>query len=480
MSWLVRYTGIIQQAGFVLLFVFPPLACGATTGWAFCISLWLAWLALAAMLFKRFLRGDRIFPQSSLGFPIVLLLLLSLASFFVSSYRFATTWALLRLFLYASVFYLSAEVVSSKDSSKKLSMVILGVGTLVALIGLSKYFGGPVPSFWNQPSTGKENALNATFFNSNHLAGYLEMVFFLGLGLFACKSFRYRSLWSPALFLMLVAIGLSMSRGGWIATIGALGFLSILFVVRKQASPARIALIGVLVLFTLSLTTLSSTTMTHHVESLERVENIGNFTGRLEVWKGCLEIIRQVPFLGSGLGTFPWAFTLQRPPGLTFRYLEAHNDYLQIASELGLLVLVPLIWGLILVFKNGLQAFRTTPDPFRAGLTLGALAGIVAILFHSISDFNIQITSNGILFSHLLGICSVPSPAKEASAHHSPPVTRHLSPITHHHFSPSRRSFGAVTVLALAGVFFIWGNTAIASLHPGGHLCVTRQAESKN
>jgi hypothetical protein len=71
---------------------------------------------------------------------------------------------------------------------------------------------------------------------------------------------------------------------------------------------------------------------------------------------------------------------------------------------MGLPVLVPIIWGLFGVFRTGLRTFRETESRFRAGVTLGALGGIVAILIHSIWDFNIQITANGILFSVLVGL----------------------------------------------------------------------------
>ena len=71
---------------------------------------------------------------------------------------------------------------------------------------------------------------------------------------------------------------------------------------------------------------------------------------------------------------------------------------------MGLPVIVPIIWGLVLIFKKGIGAFLKTSSRFRTGTLIGALGGVVAVLIHSISDFNIQITSNGILFSCLIGL----------------------------------------------------------------------------
>jgi hypothetical protein len=71
---------------------------------------------------------------------------------------------------------------------------------------------------------------------------------------------------------------------------------------------------------------------------------------------------------------------------------------------MGLLALIPICWGIFLVFRKGLSQFKNTNSRFRAGLILGSLGGIVAILVHSVSDFNMQITANGILFSLLIGL----------------------------------------------------------------------------
>jgi O-antigen ligase len=141
----------------------------------------------------------------------------------------------------------------------------------------------------------------------------------------------------------------------------------------------------------------------------ERAQSLGNknepsLISRVSAWKGSVQLVSKYPLQGTGLGTFPWSFTRMRPPGLNLRWREAHNDYLQVVTEMGLPVLIPIVWGLYLVFKTGLQTFKQTNSRFRAGLTLGALGGIVAILIHSLGDFNIQITSNGILFSVLIGL----------------------------------------------------------------------------
>jgi O-antigen ligase len=430
---LTKTAELTQWLAFTGLLIFTPLAHGATTRWTFCISLWLVLLALTAMVLKRAWQGDRLIPRSPLDFPVVLLLVLAAGSWFVSIYEEATFWALLRLLLYIIVFYLAVEATASRSQTRMLLITLLGMGTLISIVGLIKYFGGPVPSFWiygKQGITllgmgtlisivglikyfggpvpsfwiyGKQGQLNSTFVNRNHFAGYLEMVFALGLGFTLCRPFIRTLIWSSCLFLILVALLFSMSRGGWMATLCSLLFMGILFFRQKGVSKVKIRLATVALILIAGLSFLGSNLMFQRFQSLGNSEE-PSLVSRVSVWEGSGQLIRENPLHGTGLGTFPWSFAPVRPAGLTLRWREAHNDYIHIATEMGLPVLIPVLWGLLLVFRTGLRTFRETESRFRAGVTLGALGGIVAILFHSLGDFNIQITSNGILFSVLIGL----------------------------------------------------------------------------
>jgi O-antigen ligase len=397
---LTKSAAAVQWAAFTGLLIFTPLAHGATTRWTFCISLWLVLLALTAMVLKRAWQGDRLISRSPLDLPLVLLLILAAGSWFISIYEEATFWALLRLLLYIIAFYLAVEATASRSQTRMLLITLLGMGTLISIVGLIKYFGGPVPSFWVY---GKQGQLNSTFVNRNHFAGYLEMVFALGLGFTLCRPFIRTLIWSSCLFLILMALLFSMSRGGWMATLCSLLFMGILFFRQKGVSKVKIRLATVALILIAGLSFLGSNLMFQRFQSLGNSEE-PSLVSRVSVWEGSGQLIRENPLRGTGLGTFPWSFAPVRPAGLTLRWREAHNDYIHIATEMGLPVLIPVLWGLFIVFKTGLRTFRETESRFRAGVTLGALGGIVAILFHSLGDFNIQITSNGILFSVLIGL----------------------------------------------------------------------------
>lgn len=400
-SRIPAYLQYLQQASFIALLVFTPLARGASPRWAFCIALWLGLLSFLSMVEKRILQGKGPLPRTALEMPVALLVLLAAVSWAFSIYREATNWAFLRLLLYIGVFYLTVDIMPSRHLTRRLVVVIVAIAMMISLLGIVEYSGAPFPDFWKtQVSMGIES----TYLNHNHLGGYLAMAFALGLGVFLHRPLGSALIWAISLLVILVALCLSLSRGAWIGSFVAVELMLTLFLLRRGVTRLKTAAVTLGLFVTVGLILLASNPMIDRMQTLHALNAESSWTSRLAVWKQCAQIIEESPILGTGMGTFPWSFTRVRPAGLTARYHEAHNDYVQIVTEMGLPVLIPLLWGIMLVFRMGIRAYRDTPSRLRAGVTLGALGGITAILVHSVSDFNIQITANGIVFGCLVGM----------------------------------------------------------------------------
>jgi O-antigen ligase len=107
-------------------------------------------------------------------------------------------------------------------------------------------------------------------------------------------------------------------------------------------------------------------------------------------------------------------FTQYQPPGLGRRFLNAHNDYLQFTAELGWFLPPLLLFIGFTLYRNGFEKLRN-PSRLVRGTTLGALAGITALLCHSLIDFNLHIPANALLFTVLAAIALAPSPHENAS-----------------------------------------------------------------
>src|SRR4030095_9092399 len=81
----------------------------------------------------------------------------------------------------------------------------------------------------------------------------------------------------------------------------------------------------------------------------------------------------------------------------------AHNDYLQVLSDGGVVGGAIALWFLAVMARGMAQAARAS-NAFMRALGVGSAAGIFALLVHSIFDFNLQIPSNALLFLVLSAI----------------------------------------------------------------------------
>jgi O-antigen ligase len=129
-------------------------------------------------------------------------------------------------------------------------------------------------------------------------------------------------------------------------------------------------------------------------------------TGRAHFWSTTLNVIRDHPLLGVGLGAFSLAYTRYDTRNGLFRLEQVHNDYLQVLSDAGVAGAILGLLFIVALFRMGFQR-RQTEDLFRRGVATGALAGCFAVLVHSFFDFTLHTTSNALLFLVLATLATV-------------------------------------------------------------------------
>jgi O-antigen ligase len=124
-------------------------------------------------------------------------------------------------------------------------------------------------------------------------------------------------------------------------------------------------------------------------------------TGRFEIWGVTMKMIgSNLPF-GSGLGAYGVAYTqFDKGSGLE-RVEQAHNDYLQIASDAGIPGILIAAFFLFALYRSARKGLKVL-NPLRKGIATGALAGIFALLVHSLFDFTLHVTAVAVMFVLLL------------------------------------------------------------------------------
>ncbi|MDA2912754.1 O-antigen ligase family protein [Acidobacteriia bacterium AH_259_A11_L15] len=317
---------------------------------------------------------------------------------------------------YVCVFYLAFLVGRDSKLRQRLVLALLGLGLAESLYGLTQYLAG-WPYVLTLRNPFYADRATGTFINPNHFSGLLEMVLPLGLGLVLYQLERLKNTSRGRrgetgeqplrlvffFFLsLLIFLGILFSRSR-MGIFSALAAVVGMFLLWATASWRRSRAVPVLLAFVLGAGAFGLWLgLEPVVERFEALE--ASYLARQEIWKDTVSLIKAHPFFGTGLGTFPLRYTEHQTTFLNRLVNQAHNDYLQFAAELGL-VGAGLLFGLILALLGRLiVAFYRAERGRDRFLLLGCCGSILALLFHSFADFNLQIPANALIFVTILGL----------------------------------------------------------------------------
>ncbi len=343
------------------------------------------------------------FPVSHGLFPISFLPFATKIEFF----KWAT---LMGLFFFLLRWKLLAN---GQRATRHFILVIMLVGIIEAFYGILEFFSGHRHILYLE---GKDlmSSVMGTFINRNTFAGYLLMVIPLSVG-----------------FLMAREAGQNISFRNWRHRLASLdgktillGFGVILMILGLLFSASRMGIVSLLLSFTLISflfrghrlgQKFSRTTVLIFGLALLWGAWIGldavisrffaaseDFEIRWMFWANTAQILKDFPLFGSGLGTFAQIFPMYRSFHIRGIVTHAENDFLQLASETGLIGSGLLFFLFLFLFIKAFAGIRSLSyaAPHR-NLAIGGLVGILALMFHSLVERNMQIPANALLFTFL-------------------------------------------------------------------------------
>jgi len=213
--------------------------------------------------------------------------------------------------------------------------------------------------------------------------------------------------------LLLTGIVLSQSRMGFMATMVAVAFTTLIVLLSSSKKDnARgwwrvgrwLAPLAVMLSMLILLPTRELVLRFADITSTEELSKID----RVEMWQESLQLIRANRWTGCGLGAFEHGFFRYKNVAPINRVDFAHNDYVQIVAELGLPggVLVGIVAGWIASRIFAVVLWRR--DSMNWALAVGLLGALVAIGFHSLADFNLYIPANALVVAWLSGVAVSP------------------------------------------------------------------------
>jgi O-antigen ligase len=239
-----------------------------------------------------------------------------------------------------------------------------------------------------------------SFVNRHNFAAYMEMTIALPLALLLSGGIKrdQRLLYLTAIVLMAVALFLSGSRGGLIALVAEMLLLVLLTTPMYGTKRifVRLALAGALLV-----AVVGGTIFVGGESSLTRIAETASSkditTNRTHIWAVTIDVIKANLPLGAGLGAFGVAYTPTDDRSGLERAEQAHNDYLQVVSDAGVVGLA--IGGafFFLLIRTAASNVRRR-NRFRRSVAIGAAAGIFAVLVHSLFDFVLHTTAVAVLF----------------------------------------------------------------------------------
>ncbi len=313
-----------------------------------------------------------------------------------------------------------------------LVFALTAAGLANALVGIYEFFGGSgAPHLL---VNGRFFRAFGTFGQPNPFGGFMGLLAPLalasaaGYGLMLWRAYRQtRRLpgvlvaallyYGAAGGLMSVALVMSWSRGAWLGFAAALG--AVLFALPRKLwhSLALVAVVGVLVGTVWVSGRLPSSITARLASATEELFAFNDVRGvditpenyavveRLAHWQAALNMARAQPWTGIGFGNYETAYPSYRLLNWKFPLGHAHNYYLNVLAEAGIIGLLAysLLWVVVIVIT---WRARRHPNSVARLTAAGLLGTWVYLTVHSLTD-NLYVNNLFLHIGVMLGILAI-------------------------------------------------------------------------
>jgi O-antigen ligase/tetratricopeptide (TPR) repeat protein len=340
----------------------------------------------------------------------------------LSIHQQATLQELFRFAAYCFIYILTIQLLVDHQRLKRTLFAITWLGAGIALMAILQKVGSPKLIYWFRAVP--DNALPfGPWINPNQYAGFMEMLSPIALGMFLfyrprvnrdlslrSKVVDFFALPGSSLYLFLglasclmaISVFVSLCRGGIITICLSL----IVFVGFHKIKKQQNGRIAVFVLVSCLIVAVSwfgwDTVIAEFDRGVNRAGELHD--GRFEIWSDSYMIIKSFLLTGSGFGTFIDIYpSFRTMPGEAI-VDHAHNDYIEVLTDGGVIGFVLSGWFVFSVLSHGWKMIRARRDQFAVLIGIGCFTGIIALLMHSVTDFNMHNGAVGLYFFFMCGL----------------------------------------------------------------------------
>ena len=378
-------------------------------------------------IFKMISQEKIKFVRSPLDFPVLTFMAICTFSLMWSNTPFISLKEL-PLFLTGPLLYF---IVTNNISNKQINHILgvmLIVGGLFGIYGILQYNGIDF-SFWiGNYGRGKVFGL---FGNVGYFAGYLMFPLPIAISLFfVCNNKVMKTLLLIGVLAMGGALLATLTRGSYLALGISSIFMFLLFLSslgnffvkenKKIFITILVAIIVTTFLFVIPNPLNKQGTVISKIKSKISVVQLSKDSSlkrREAIWGFSTLMIKDHLLFGSGLGTFEYntlryqaKFFDQGQNRALYPYGvadKAHNEYLQLGAELGLIGLGIFLWLIFSYFNYGVKKLKNIKDKYKLGIVIGLMGSTIAFLVDALFWFPLRLPTNTALFWLILGLTIV-------------------------------------------------------------------------
>ncbi|MFC1761543.1 O-antigen ligase family protein [Planctomycetota bacterium] len=334
----------------------------------------------------------------------------------ISLYPYATWHGLRLVLVQATVFIVVLNIYRRPEQIKRLLLAISIIGGTVALLAVCQDLLGNGKIYWFF-SNPKGPALSGPFVNHSHFGQFMNLSMGAALGLLLLRFdevFNHRNItptivsdylcskqatdiWLLTAFMVLGAasVFISLTRGGILSMLVAGVLTTLLLGHQKTALEGRGWIMTVVALGAAVCVVYVGFDATYErLATFADIQTAGG--GRWQMVKNTMAAWPQFALLGTGLGTYAVVYPSFDSAETSALATHAENEYVQILMETGLIGLLTVIVFLGIVLRHFLRCHRTANAPFCV-VAYGLGYGMIAVAFHSLTDFGQHLPANGVL-----------------------------------------------------------------------------------
>ena len=387
-------------------------------------------LAGACWWTGRILSKRPLLPKTWLNVPILLFLIFALLTIVplpanwlrwvgiersqefatISSSPYLTGRTLAVAFAAALVFWIASARPSRRRHVLTTLTVLVLIGAAQALYGLFEHLSGNKHLLW-RTKVHYLDSVTGTFVNRNHFATLIAMLLPVALGCALHWWTRGRGgrklrerwfahdpqgrlsrtvLFGFLVVAMMVGLFFSLSRGGLMAAAAGVSATVVVMLFRQRLRKA-ILLVAPLALVTVgTVAWLGWQPMRERIQAAFDTDLSTNF--RFETWHDTVAMIEARPVTGWGAGTFREVYPrFKRADYSRLEVRHAHNDYLELVAETGLIGGVLMGWIVIGLLWTTVRGFAKTESASEAALLAGLAGAMVAAMTAVFFDFSLHL-----------------------------------------------------------------------------------------